>query len=87
MQPTHAKPILVTVQDRTTGKYYRARVSQAVAEKHNNYALVSVGWTVDEDLPRASFARMDKEEITQEQFNHSGCQSRCILRGNDKCQW
>lgn len=87
MKPTLQKPIRVTVQDKTAGKYYSVRVSVAVAEKHNNYALVSCGWTVDEDLPRRAFLRMEREEITREQWTHSSCQSRCLLRGHDKCQW
>lgn len=70
--------------------YYRASVSLAWARRHDNGALVSCGLTVGENLSLQAFRRLRPAQltvITKEQYNHSGCQSRCKLRGDTICQW
>ena len=69
-------------------KYYRASVSQAWAIKHDNGALFSFGLTVGEDgLTEKHLARIDKVEVSHDEWNHSGCQSGCVLRGAKECRW
>lgn len=85
--------MLITIRDmRTTPiRYYRADVSASFARKHDNGALISCGLTVPDSLPAASLDRLittkRAHEIDAETFNHSGCQSSCILRGASKCTW
>lgn len=75
-------------------EHYRAQVSAAFAARHDNGALVSIGWTVREDgggdLPPRALAwlraRGRLTPITHEQWNHSGCQSACVLRGASECR-
>lgn len=83
----------ISVRDYTNGHhYYRATVSQAYAVRHDNGCLVSIGLIVGEDgfTPRmfkAMQKRFNVVEITHEAWNHSGCQSYCILRGAKECRW
>lgn len=84
--------LTVVIADAAHGKYYRARVTQAWAERHNNGALVSLGLRVGMDgfTPRmlASLRGQGRlTEITEQTWNHSGCQSSCVLRGAAKCSW
>lgn len=79
---------------RNNGKHYRAAVSPQWAQKHDNGRLVSAGLDVgaaaDELSPRSFNALQRRgrlQEITPETSRHSGCQSRCILRGDKLCQW
>jgi len=78
--------------------YYRAQVSRKFANRHDNGRLVSCGWTVDArtpaqdpDLPLRAFKRllMDRLaiEVTQLEWRHSACQSRCTQRGDLSCHW
>ncbi len=69
-------------------KYYRCEVSQRWLAKHDNGAVFSCGLTVGQDgLTMASFQRLNRTEVTREQWNHSGCQSSCVLRGGKECRW
>ena len=82
----------VTIRDKENRKFYKMAVSQAWAEKHDNGALISCGLTIGEHgFTRRMFQlaqyRFSHIELTEEQWNHSGCQSSCILRGNDICRW
>ncbi len=74
-----------------SARYYFAEVSQRWAIAHDNGALFSCGLTVGEDLTRASLnalrARGSLTEISHETWNHSGCQSACVLRGAKECRW
>lgn len=71
--------------------FYRACVTLRFAKRYNNYAMVSCGWTVDDDLPRAAFKRLQREgrltPVSRETWAHSGCQSACVLRGAKECRW
>lgn len=73
-------------------RYYRATVNQSWAVKHDNGAIFSCGLTVGEDgLTRrawqAQVRRGGVEEVTHQTWNHSGCQSGCVLRGAKECRW
>jgi hypothetical protein len=84
-------------------KYYRLMVSRQWAVKHDNGALISCGLTVGAnsscresqgmgpyltERALAGLIRQGKaEEVTQEKYNHSGCHSGCILRGDAACRW
>ena len=77
------------IKDRQS--YYRAVVTRAWAIKHDNGALISCGLTVGEELTlgqlKALVARGQAVEVTKEEWNHSGCQSSCTLRGAKECRW
>jgi hypothetical protein len=89
----------ITIRDPKHSKSYRANVTPEWADRHDNGALISCGLTIDEPSPysgtvwltRRAFVALQRTgattEITPEQANHSGCQSRCILRGDSLCQW
>jgi len=81
-----------TISIRNGEHYYRATVSLTWARRHDNGALVSCGLTVGESgftigMLNTLIKRGQAAEITREQWNHSGCQSSCILRGNSECRW
>jgi hypothetical protein len=82
---------MMTISVRDGERYYEATVSPQWAARHNNSALVSLGLTVGHDLtPRAWAAakrRFRVVEVTQDEYNHGGCQSQCIRRGNSECRW
>ncbi len=82
----------LTIADPDSGKYYKMAVSPAWAEKHDNGRLISCGLTIGQDgFTRRMFQlaqyRFSHLEITREQYNHSGCQSSCVLRGQAICRW
>lgn len=72
-------------------KFYRLTVSQRWAEQHDNGALVSCGLEVGKDLTERSLKALVQRgqavEVTKDEWNHSGCQSSCVLRGAQKCSW
>ena len=79
----------ITIKDGE--KYFVAIVSPKWAERHNNYALISCGLTVGHDLSPGSWSycrrRFKVTEITHDEYNHSGCLSGCIRRGDPNCRW
>jgi hypothetical protein len=88
----------VSILGHGLGRYYRARVTDAWWRRHDNGAMISCGLTVDEVnsrgrkwLSSAGLERLRGQgrltEVTREQWNHSGCQSSCVLRGGKRCQW
>jgi hypothetical protein len=72
-------------------RFYRLEVSPRWADQHDNGALISVGLTVGKDLTerslKALIRRGQATEVTFDEYNHSGCQSYCKMRGNDRCAW
>lgn len=89
-------PILaVTVKDpspATGPRYYVIEVSIAWARRHDNFALVSCGLTVGKDgftagMLRAALKRFRYREMTETEWQHSGCVSACVLRGAPACHW
>jgi hypothetical protein len=85
---------MMRITIRHGNKYYMAVVSRKWVEKHDNGAVVSCGLSVGEpdstvsEGSLAALIRMGKaKEISQERYNHSGCQSGCVLRGDKECRW
>jgi hypothetical protein len=87
---------LVTIHDEDTKKHYLATVSRQWAIKNDNGALISCGLTINEWTGHCDITRNQLEwlrthnrlkEITAGEANHSGCQSRCVMRGDAICQW
>ena len=81
----------IYARDNDSQLHYKLTVTPEWARKHDNGALVSCGLTIPDDLSVRSLAvlmRMGKAVIVPKaEWDHSGCQSRCIQRGDDKCQW
>ena len=81
----------MNVTIRCGDKFYVANVTVDWATIHNNYAMVSCGLTVGEDLTKQSFDWLMRRgrltEITRDEWNHKGCQSACIKRGDKECRW
>jgi hypothetical protein len=72
-------------------KRYKLTVSSQWAIKNDNGCLVSIGLEVGKDLKQTQLDALIRQgkakEVTEQDFNHSGCQSSCILRGHAKCGW
>ena len=65
--------------------YYRYDASLAWVRRYDNGALISCGATVGEGgLKRVPAGAV---ETSFDQWNHSSCQSGCVLRGDAKCRW
>lgn len=69
-----------------------ARRPDALIRAIDNGSLVSTGiWLTEDKLDqfKRKIARYGAELIpcSYDEANHSGCQSSCILRGDDKCRW
>ena len=78
----------------TIGKHqghYMVRMSDAMIRKYDNGHLISIGLHVPGDAPYSTFNSWKRQgktrHISREMFEHSGCQSECTLRGDDKCLW
>lgn len=67
-------------------RYYMLRLTQRQARRVDNGALISCGLTAPGDVSSAWLQKHGKE-VSETAWKHSGCQSKCILRGNDTCQW
>lgn len=82
--------VTVKVEDQPA-RFYRLWVTPAWAQRHDNGALVSIGLTVPKDLSRGAFQRALSKfkyvQLTEEEWNHSGCQSSCVKRGGKECRW
>lgn len=93
--------INVSIKDPRDNTHWMYKASVAWVRRHDNGAIVSCGLTVGETssylgkayLSETTFDRMKKTEkkslraVTYDEWNHSGCQSQCILRGDSKCGW
>jgi hypothetical protein len=77
----------ITATDPATGKNWYVFPTMKIVRRWDNGALISCGWTIGKDLPKPTFARMRKVEISAEEYKHSSCQSYCIRRGHARCSW
>lgn len=72
-------------------KHYRADVTLTWAQRHDNGALISCGLAVPDNLSCRSLAYLLRThravEVSHDAWNHSGCLSRCKLRGDSICHW
>ena len=76
--------MIVYIRDPKAGKYYRYAADRAFVQRYDNGALTSCGLTIGMDLlcvPEGA------TRVSREEYQHSGCQSTCILRGNRECRW
>lgn len=83
--------IRLTIKDPDNGKFYKMAVTPRWAQAHDNGALISCGLTIGQDgFTRRMFQlaqyRFSHLEITEQEYQHSGCQSSCILRGDSVCR-
>jgi GH24 family phage-related lysozyme (muramidase) len=82
----------MTIYARDSKKCYRIRMTQRQVRYWDNGAMISCGLTVGKGRFKASsLKRLIKAgratEIDYDTWNHSGCQSSCVMRGGTKCQW
>jgi len=81
----------MTIYCKHGSTYYRVSFSPAMAKKWDNGALISCGLTIPDDAPYSALCSWKMQhkamECSESEWRHSGCQSRCTLRGDDKCQW
>lgn len=79
--------ITVYAQDEERGEYWRLSLSLRQYRKHDNGAMISCGLSVPKDISRNALRYCSPVAVTKEQWNHSGCQSSCVLRGAATCRW
>ena len=82
----------ITIKNPKTGKFYYANVGASWVQRHDNGAMISCGLTVGEKYFSAhAFKALEKAgkliEVSKDEWNHSGCQSGCVRRGDAKCVW
>lgn len=81
----------VYIRHETASKYYRAELTPARARRYDNGALISCGLSVPENISPTLVAAWVRSgiatEVTRDEWNHSGCQSSCVLRGQATCSW
>ena len=73
-------------------EYWSMCVTPAWAEKHDNGVLISIGLTVGRDgftpkMWKAAQRRFHPKRMSLDAYQHSGCQSSCIRRGQTICRW
>lgn len=81
--------VTVYVKHPSAGKYYRATIPVSVARRVDNGVMVSCGLTVGVDkVPLDDWIWKGwAVEVSKDEWNHSGCQSECVLRGGKSCRW
>lgn len=81
----------IRIADPAHSLYYRATVSPIWARRHDNGHMISCGLSCPDDLSTRSLQALVRRgqavPISHDEWNHSGCQSRCIRRGDALCQW
>jgi hypothetical protein len=70
---------------------WRANLSRTQIARLDNGHLVSIGLEVGKDIKQRTVDGWVKSgkaiEENPDKAKHSGCQSKCILKGDLKCQW
>jgi hypothetical protein len=90
----------ISIKDPRDDSHWEYSATQTWARRHDNGALVSCGLTVGEGprsggrayLSARTFDAMKKartglRQTSRDEWNHSGCQSSCVLRGAATCRW
>ena len=77
----------VYAHDTEHDKYYKLLVSWQWMRRNDNGALISCGLDIPRDISRRQLAAVQHVEVSRDEWNHSGCLSRCILRGDSDCKW
>ena len=82
---------MITVTVKHGEDYYTADLTTAQAMHHDNGALISCGLTVPDSLRLSTLRRWiangTARSISRVTYQHSGCQSECVLRGHQSCRW
>ena len=83
--------MIIYARDEASELYLQLDVSNAWVRKHDNGAMISCGLSAPEDISvkalKNLLARGKAERITKDEWNHSGCQSSCVMRGAKECRW
>lgn len=70
---------------------WKLNLTPRQAARVDNGRMISCGLTLGEDVQPSTLKRWVKAGIAKPTDaateKHSGCQSRCILRGDSLCQW
>jgi hypothetical protein len=69
------------------GVYYRLRLTPRQARRLDNGHLFSIGLEIGKDISRDRIVTLKGERVSRDDWNHSGCQSSCTRRGDDRCGW
>jgi len=81
----------VTLHNATFTEAWNLNLSRRSAARLDNGRMVSCGLMLGEDVKPSTLKTWLKKGIAKpadpEKAKHSGCQSRCILRGDSLCQW
>lgn len=65
---------------------FKIRLTPSEVLKYDNGAMVSCGIMAPDCIDE--WVKTGKAiVISYDEWNHSGCQSRCIKRGDNLCQW
>lgn len=80
--------LTIYAQDKSTQptRYYKLILTPAQAKRVDNGALISCGLTAPGDVS-SKWLQKHGTEVSETAWKHSSCQSRCIMRGDDICQW
>lgn len=73
--------------DKANKKYWRFDATHAWWKKNDNGCAISIGFEVPTDITEEQLKALKAVEVTHEQWNHSGCQSACKVRGDKECRW
>jgi len=81
----------IAARNEETKEYYYLELSEGQVKKYDNFALVSCGLSIPSEISQLAVDRMIAKgratKINHDTWNHSGCLSRCVNQGGDKCQW
>ena len=66
---------------------WRFSASDSWVRRHDNGHVVSIGFSVPEDLTLKQLQKLNATEIPYDEWSHSSCQSSCVKRGDSKCTW
>lgn len=73
--------------DPKSKRAWRFRASEAWYRRNDNGHAVSIGFTVGEDITLRKLKALNATEVPYDEWNHSGCQSSCVKRGDKSCRW
>lgn len=81
----------VTIHSPDYKSAWQLNLSPRQFNRVDNGRAISCGLTLGETVSHTLLKRWEKEGVAipvdPDKAKHSGCQSRCILRGDSICQW
>lgn len=80
------------MQDSANKRYYKIntdKLSDGLLQRLGVHTdLMSIGLDVKRDSLAQDILDTGRAvEVLHQEWNHSGCQSSCVLRGNPICRW